>query len=197
MKNVKDLTDDELVGLYAEGNNEAFDTLLNKYQSRLFSYIYYVVRNEDVANDLFQETFLKALVRIQKGQYRSNGKFNAWITRIAHNLIMDHFRSQEQENLVSNGEADYDIFNSTLLSEHTVEDQMLITQSLTDAKNIMSCLPPSQSEVVRMRFYENMSFKEIADKLGISINTALGRMRYALINMRSMAQERNMSFYAE
>lgn len=197
MKNVKVLTDDELVGLYAEGNNEAFDTLLNKYQSRLFSYIYYVVRNEDVANDLFQETFLKALVRIQKGQYRSNGKFNAWITRIAHNLIMDHFRSKEQENLVSNGEADYDIFNSTLLSEHTVEDQMLITQSLTDAKNIMSCLPPSQSEVVRMRFYENMSFKEIADKLGISINTALGRMRYAVINMRSMAQERNMSFYAE
>ena len=197
MKNVKALTDDELVGLYAEGNNEAFDTLLNKYQSRLFSYIYYVVRNEDVANDLFQETFLKALVRIQKGQYRSNGKFNAWITRIAHNLIMDHFRSKEQENLVSNGEADYDIFNSTLLSEHTVEDQMLITQSLTDAKNIMSCLPPSQSEVVSMRFYENMSFKEIADKLGISINTALGRMRYAVINMRSMAQERNMSFYAE
>lgn len=197
MKNVKALTDDELVGLYAEGNNEAFDTLLNKYQSRLFSYIYYVVRNEDVANDLFQETFLKALVRIQKGQYRSNGKFNAWITRIAHNLIMDHFRSKEQENLVSNGEADYDIFNSTLLSEHTVEDQMLITQSLTDAKNIMSYLPPSQSEVVRMRFYENMSFKEIADKLGISINTALGRMRYAVINMRSMAQERNMSFYAE
>lgn len=197
MKNVKALTDDELVGLYAEGNNEAFDTLLNKYQSRLFSYIYYVVHNEDVANDLFQETFLKALVRIQKGQYRSNGKFNAWITRIAHNLIMDHFRSKEQENLVSNGEADYDIFNSTLLSEHTVEDQMLITQSLTDAKNIMSCLPPSQSEVVRMRFYENMSFKEIADKLGISINTALGRMRYAVINMRSMAQERNMSFYAE
>lgn len=197
MKNVKALTDDELVCLYAEGNNEAFDTLLNKYQSRLFSYIYYVVRNEDVANDLFQETFLKALVRIQKGQYRSNGKFNAWITRIAHNLIMDHFRSKEQENLVSNGEADYDIFNSTLLSEHTVEDQMLIAQSLTDAKNIMSCLPPSQSEVVRMRFYENMSFKEIADKLGISINTALGRMRYAVINMRSMAQERNMSFYAE
>lgn len=197
MKNVKALTDDELVGLYAEGNNEAFDTLLNKYQSRLFSYIYYVVRNEDVANDLFQETFLKALVRIQKGQYRSNGKFNAWITRIAHNLIMDYFRSKEQENLVSNGEADYDIFNSTLLSEHTVEDQMLIAQSLTDAKNIMSCLPPSQSEVVRMRFYENMSFKEIADKLGISINTALGRMRYAVINMRSMAQERNMSFYAE
>lgn len=197
MKNVKALTDDELVSLYAEGNNEAFDTLLNKYQSRLFSYIYYVVRNEDVANDLFQETFLKALVRIQKGQYRSNGKFNAWITRIAHNLIMDHFRNKEQENLVSNGEADYDIFNSTLLSEHTVEDQMLIAQSLTDAKNIMSCLPPSQSEVVRMRFYENMSFKEIADKLGISINTALGRMRYAVINMRSMAQERNMSFYAE
>lgn len=197
MKNIKALTDDELVTLYAQGNNEAFDTLLNKYQSKLFSYIYYVVRDEDVANDLFQETFLKALVRIQSGQYQSSGKFQAWITRIAHNLVMDYFRNKEQENLVSNSEADYDIFNTTSLSEHTVEDQMLITQSLSDAKNIMGCLPPSQSEVVRMRFYENLSFKEIAEKLDISINTALGRMRYAVINMRAMAQERNISFYAE
>lgn len=145
MKNIKALTDDELVTLYAQGNNEAFDTLLNKYQSKLFSYIYYVVRDEDVANDLFQETFLKALVRIQSGQYQSSGKFQAWITRIAHNLVMDYFRNKEQENLVSNSEADYDIFNTTSLSEHTVEDQMLITQSLSDAKNIMGCLPPSQS----------------------------------------------------
>lgn len=197
MKNIKALTDDELVTLYAQGNNEAFDTLLNKYQSKLFSYIYYVVRDEDVANDLFQETFLKALVRIQSGQYQGSGKFQAWITRIAHNLVMDFFRNKEQENLVSNSEADYDIFNTTSLSEHTVEDQMLITQSLSDAKNIMGCLPPSQSEVVRMRFYENLSFKEIAEKLDISINTALGRMRYAVINMRAMAQERNISFYAE
>lgn len=197
MKNIKALTDDELVTLYAQGNNEAFDTLLNKYQSKLFSYIYYVVRDEDVANDLFQETFLKALVRIQSGQYQSSGKFQAWITRIAHNLVMDFFRNKEQENLVSNSEADYDIFNTTSLSEHTVEDQMLITQSLSDAKSIMGCLPPSQSEVVRMRFYENLSFKEIAEKLDISINTALGRMRYAVINMRAMAQERNISFYAE
>lgn len=197
MKDIKALTDDELVDLYAKGTNEAFDTLLSKYQSKLFSYIYYVVRDEDVANDIFQETFLKVLVRIQNGQYCGNGKFQAWITRIAHNLIMDYFRNKEQENLVSNNETDYDIFNNVNLSEHTVEDQLLVTQSLSDAKNIMSILPPSQSEVVRMRFYENLSFKEIAEKLEISINTALGRMRYAVINMRAIAQERNISFYTE
>lgn len=197
MKDIKALTDDELVDLYAKGTNEAFDTLLSKYQSKLFSYIYYVVRDEDVANDIFQETFLKVLVRIQNGQYCSNGKFQAWITRIAHNLIMDYFRNKEQENLVSNNETDYDIFNNVNLCEHTIEDQLLVTQSLSDAKTIMGILPPSQSEVVRMRFYENLSFKEIAEKLDISINTALGRMRYAVINMRAIAQERNISFYTE
>ncbi len=197
MKNLKVLTDDELVGLYAKGDNEAFDTLLNRHQSRLFSYIYYVVRNEDVANDLFQETFLKVLVRIQKGQYRSDGKFQSWITRIAHNLIMDYFRNREQESLVSDGEAGYDVFNTAALADRTVEDQLLVAQSLADARSIMDSLPPSQSEVVRMRFYENMSFKEIAEKLDISINTALGRMRYAVINMRSMTRQRGISFYAE
>ncbi len=197
MKNLKVLTDDELVGLYAKGDNEAFDTLLNRYQSKLFSYIYYVVRSEDVANDLFQDTFLKALVRIQNGQYRSDGKFQPWITRIAHNLIMDYFRNREQEGLVSDSDAGYDIFNAVAFSDRTVEDRLLVAQSLTDARNIMDSLPPSQSEVVRMRFYENLSFKEIAEKLDISINTALGRMRYAVINMRAMAQKRGIAFYAE
>ena len=197
MKNLKVLADDELVGLYAQGNNEAFDTLLNRHQSKLFSYIYYVVRNEDVANDLFQETFLKVLVRIQKGQYQCSGKFQPWITRIAHNLIMDYFRNREQEGLVSDGEAGCDLSNTAALAESTVEDRLLVAQSLADARNIMDSLPSAQSEVVRMRFYENMSFKEIAERLNISINTALGRMRYAVINMRSMARERGISLYAE
>ncbi|MGN1214424.1 MAG: RNA polymerase sigma factor [Bacteroidaceae bacterium] len=197
MVNLKALADDELVDLYAKGKNEAFDTLLNRYQSKLYSYIFYVVHDEEVANDLFQETFLKALVRIKEGQYTSSGKFYAWITRIAHNLVMDYFRNKEQENTVSNDESEYDLLNSIQLAEHTVEDQMLVNQSLSDVKKIMACLPESQCEVVRMRLYEEMSFKEIADKLDISINTALGRMRYAVINMRAIAQERNISLYGE
>lgn len=197
MVNLKVLADDELVDLYANGKNEAFDTLLNRYQSKLYSYIFYVVHDEEVANDLFQETFLKALVRIKEGQYTSSGKFYAWITRIAHNLVMDYFRNKEQENTISNDESEYDLLNSIRLADHTVEDQMLVDQSLNDVKKIMGSLPESQSEVVRMRLYEEMSFKEIADKLNISINTALGRMRYAVINMRAIARERNICLYGE
>ena len=197
MTNFKVLTDDELVGLYAQGNNAAFDTLLNRYESKLYSYIFYIVHDEEVANDLFQDTFLKVITRIQEGSYTGYGKFQAWITRIAHNLVMDYFRDKEQANTISNDEADYDLLNNIRLAEHTTEDQMLISQSLKDAKAIMELLPEPQNEVVRMRFYENMSFKEIADKLNISINTALGRMRYAVINMRAIAQERHIALYAE
>lgn len=197
MNNFKVLTDDELVGLYAQGNNAAFDTLLNRYESKLYSYIFYIVHDEEVANDLFQDTFLKVITRIQEGSYTGYGKFQAWITRIAHNLVMDYFRDKEQANTISNDEADYDLLNNIRLAEHTTEDQMLISQSLKDAKAIMELLPEPQSEVVKMRFYENMSFKEIADKLNISINTALGRMRYAIINMRAIAQERHIALYAE
>ncbi|MBQ7742549.1 MAG: sigma-70 family RNA polymerase sigma factor [Bacteroidaceae bacterium] len=197
MNNFKAMTDDELVGLYAQGNNVAFDILLSRYESKLYSYIFYIVHDEEVANDLFQDTFLKVIMRIQEGNYTGYGKFQAWITRIAHNLVMDYFRDKEQANTISNDEADYDLLNNIRLAEHTTEDQMLISQSLKDAKAIMELLPEPQSEVVRMRFYENLSFKEIADKLNISINTALGRMRYAVINMRAIAQERHIALYAE
>ena len=197
MNDFKVLTDDELVGLYAEGNNVAFDILLGRYQSKIYSYIYYIVHDEEVANDLFQDTFLKVIVRIQDGSYTGYGKFQAWVTRIAHNLVMDYFRDKEQANTISNDEAEYDLLNNIRHAEHTTEDQMLVNQSLKDATAIMKLLPEPQQEVVRMRFYENMSFKEIAEKLDISINTALGRMRYAVINMRSIAQERHIALYAE
>ena len=191
------LTDDELVSLYAEGNNTAFDVLLSRYQSKLYSYIFYIVHDEEVANDLFQDTFLKVIMRIQDGSYTGYGKFQAWLTRIAHNLVMDYFRDKEQALTISNDEVDYDLLNNARLAEHTTEDQMLVSQSLKDAKAIMDLLPEPQSEVVKMRFYDNMSFKEIAEKLNISINTALGRMRYAVINMRNIAQEKNIALYAE
>lgn len=191
------MSDDQLVELYAKGNNQAFDVLLSKYQSKLYSYIYYIVRDEDVANDLFQDTFLKAILRIQDGSYQCSGKFQAWLTRIAHNLVMDHFRDKEQENTISDEEVNYDLLNNARLMEQNKEDQMLVTQSLKDARAIMDMLPEPQSTVVKMRFYENLSFKEIAEKLNISINTALGRMRYAVINMRTIAQDRGIAFYAE
>ncbi len=197
MTNLKAMSDDHLVELYANGNNLAFDVLLNRYQSKLYSYIYYIVRDEDVANDIFQDTFLKAILRIQAGSYQSAGKFQAWLTRIAHNLVMDHFRDKEQENTVSNDEVDYDLLGTARLFELNKEDEMLISQSLKDAKAVMEMLPEPQATVVKMRFYENLSFKEIADKLNISINTALGRMRYAVINMRAIAHDRGIAFYAE
>lgn len=191
------MSDDQLVELYAKGNNRAFDVLLSKYQSKLYSYIYYIVRDEDVANDIFQDTFLKAIVRIQDGSYQSSGKFQAWLTRIAHNLVMDHFRDKEQENTISNDEVNYDLLGSAKLMENNKEDQLLVAQSLKDARSIMDMLPQAQNQVVRMRFYENLSFKEIAERLDISINTALGRMRYAVINMRAIARDRGIAFYAE
>ncbi|MBO4486847.1 MAG: sigma-70 family RNA polymerase sigma factor [Bacteroidaceae bacterium] len=197
MNNLKALADDTLVSLYADGNNEAFDELLSRYQSKLYTYIYYIVHDEEIANDLFQDTFLKVIMRIQERNYTGTGKFQAWITRIAHNLVMDYFREKEQENTISNDEVEYDLLNNVRHSVQTTEDQMLISQSLSDAKAIMDQLPEPQSEVVRMRFYENMSFKDIADKLNISINTALGRMRYAVINMRAIAQENHVALYGE
>ena len=197
MNNLKALADDTLVSLYADGNNEAFDELLSRYQSKLYTYIYYIVHDEEIANDLFQDTFLKVIMRIQERNYTGTGKFQAWITRIAHNLVMDYFREKEQENTISNDEVEYDLHNNVRHSVQTTEDQMLISQSLSDAKAIMDQLPEPQSEVVRMRFYENMSFKDIADKLNISINTALGRMRYAVINMRAIAQENHVALYGE
>lgn len=196
MTNLSAMTDDELVCLYSEGNNDAFDILLNRYQSKVYNYILYLVRDEEIANDLFQDTFLKVIMRVQEQSYTGTGKFQAWITRIAHNLVMDYFREKEQINTISNDEVDYDLLNNVRLAEHTAEDKILINQSLKDARAIMELLPASQSEVVKMRFYNNMSFKEIADKLDISINTALGRMRYAVINMRSIAHDRHIALYA-
>lgn len=193
MQTLNSWTDDQLVSMYAQGNNEAFDVLLDRYKSKLYSYIFYTVHDEDLANDLFQETFVKVIMRIQEGRYQAAGKFQAWITRIAHNLIIDYYRDKANENLISNDEVDYDLLNDANLADSSHESQLVNKQTLNDVKLLCQALPESQSEVVRMRYYYNMSFREIADALGISINTALGRMRYALINMRRIATEKNIS----
>ena len=183
------MADEELVVMYAKGNNIAFDVLLNRYKSSVHSYIYYVVRDRDLTEDIFQETFVKVILTIKQGRYTENGKFKAWITRIAHNLIIDHFRQERNENTISNDEVEVDLFNDMRLCEKTVEDAMVETQVFSDVKKMVEYLPDNQREVLEMRYYQNMSFKEIADRTGVSINTALGRMRYAILNMRRMAEE--------
>ena len=183
------MADEELVVMYAKGNNIAFDVLLNRYKSSVHSYIYYIVRDRDLTEDIFQETFVKVILTIKQGRYTENGKFKAWITRIAHNLIIDHFRQERNENTISNDEVEVDLFNDMRLCEKTVEDAMVETQVFSDVKKMVEYLPDNQREVLEMRYYQNMNFKEIADRTGVSINTALGRMRYAILNMRRMAEE--------
>lgn len=183
------MADEELVVMYAKGNNIAFDVLLNRYKSSVHSYIYYIVHDRDLTEDIFQETFVKVILTIKQGRYTENGKFKAWITRIAHNLIIDHFRQERNENTISNDEVEVDLFNDMRLCEKTVEDAMVETQVFSDVKKMVEYLPDNQREVLEMRYYQNMSFKEIADRTGVSINTALGRMRYAILNMRRMAEE--------
>lgn len=186
------LTDEQLVRKYAEGDNSAFDVLLSRYQQKLYSYILFLVRDADTANDIFQETFVKAIMTIRQGRYVESGKFSAWITRIAHNMVIDKFRQDKNMKVISNDASDVDLFNNASLADITIEMKMITEQSLSDVSRLMRELPDNQREVIYMRFYRNMSFKEIADATGVSINTALGRMRYGLINLRRMVSDRGI-----
>lgn len=183
------MTDEELVVSYANGNNEAFDELLGRHQQYLFTYIMYTVRDNGLADDIFQDTFIKAIMTIQQGKYTESGRFKAWITRIAHNLMIDYFRQRKSENTVSNDDYEVDLLNNPKLCEETVEVRIARTQVLSDVRKLVDRLPENQKEVVEMRYYKELSFKEIADMTGVSINTALGRMRYAILNMRKMAND--------
>ncbi|HBG41821.1 MAG TPA: RNA polymerase subunit sigma-24 [Porphyromonadaceae bacterium] len=193
MDTYKTLIDEELVVLYAQGNNDAFDILLNRHKQSLFNYIFYSVRNNNVAEDIFQETFMKAITMIRQGRYTETGKFRAWINRIAHNLIIDYFRQEQNEKTISNDEYETDLFNNPKFSDDTIEMELVKAQILNDVKKLIRFLPESQREVLEMRYYQDMSFKEIADTTGVSINTALGRMRYAILNMRRLAEEHRMN----
>ena len=193
MDKLKQMTDDLLVSLYLEGNNSAFDVLLNRHKDRLFNYIFFIVRSKEVAEDIFQETFVKAIVTLQQGRYTNDGKFAAWITRIAHTLVIDQFRIERNENTVSNDETEFDLLNDARLAEGTIENRMVNEQVLKDVRMLVDELPDCQREVVFMRYYQDLSFKDIADITGVSINTALGRMRYAILNMRRIAAEKNIS----
>jgi len=192
MEALKIITDEELVVSYSMGNNLAFDELLNRHQKNVYNYIYFIVRNRELAEDIFQETFVKAIMTIKQGRYTENGKFRAWIMRIAHNLVIDHFRQEKNENTVSNDEMEVDLFNNAALCDDTIEDKLVYSQIMSDIKRLIAFLPASQREVLEMRYYQGLSFKEISEKKGVSINTALGRMRYAILNMRKMAEDNGM-----
>jgi len=190
MKTLEKLTDEELAMRYVDGNNRAFDVLLNRTQQKIFSYILFIVHDQDKADDIFQETFLKVIYRLQQGMYATTGKFSAWVMRIAHNVIMDSFRDTatdpvvecpDNKNLANMGSVD--------LLESNIENHFVNTQVMADVRRLLDNLPTPQREVVYMRYYQDMSFKEIAETTSVSINTALGRMRYAILNMRRMARE--------
>jgi len=194
MKSLADMSSEELALAYIDGNNRAFDLLLSRNQSKIYSYILFVVRDRNLADDIFQETFMKVIVNLHERKYTSNGKFCAWVMRIAHNVIMDLYREQKVDCVCeSPNENDLSNMSTPELLDSNIENQFVNEQVLSDVRKLMNCLPATQREVVYMRFYQQLSFKEIADMTNVSINTSLGRMRYALLNLRRMVKEHQMA----
>ena len=187
MIKISEMTDEELAMSYVSGNNKAFDLLLERNQSRLFSYILFIVHDRSMAEDLFQETFVKIISKLHEGKYSSSGKFVSWMLRIAHNAVMDWYRRQKNEKTMEVYNENDLYGNSTSVLDVNIENHFVKEQVLRDVQRMMNLLPITQREVVFMRFYQNLSFKEIAELTNVSINTALGRMRYAVMNMRRMA----------
>ena len=190
--NLKKLSDHELLNTYISGNEDSINVLLNRHRKRILDYIYMMVKNRDVADDIFQETLIKVVRFVQEGRYTENGKFLSWVLRIAHNQVIDHFRAQRQNKTVTEAEAGYDVLGSLRFAERNVEDAMVSEQIERDVRALVELLPPEQREVVMMRYFSGLSFKDIAEQTDVSINTALGRMRYALINLRRMIKEKNL-----
>ena len=193
MLNYSRLADEQLVAAYAKGDNQSFDILLRRHQERVFSYVLSIVRDPDTANDIFQETFIKAITTIKQGRYMETGKFAAWITRIAHNLIIDYYRQERSGNMTSADDETANVLNRKEFSDENIEDILVDEQIRADVRRIVAILPDNQREVLEMRYYRDMSFKEIAEATQVSINTALGRMRYAILNLRRIVKENNIS----
>ena len=198
MKNYVGYTDEQLALLYVKGDNEAFDELLTRNQKTIYSYIQFFVHDPEIANDVFQETFVKVISTLQSGRYTDSGKFSFWVKRIAHNIIMDIYRHQKSSHIVEpTKDNDLSVIKSDDLMALNRENELVNTQVADDLKEMMESLTEPQRIVVYLRFYQNLSFKEIAKLTGVSINTSLGRMRYALINMRRMSREKDLQLYWE
>lgn len=186
------LSDNELISNFINDDYASLEVLINRYKNKIYGYILFNVKRQQLAEDIFQDTFVKVIRSLKQGKYVENGKFASWVMRIAKNLIIDYFRKEKNMNTVATGDTKVDVFNSIELSDDNVESLMIHEQILSDVKSLIEELPEDQKQVVTMRLYQDLSFKEIADLTGVGINTALGRMRYALINLRKIINERNL-----
>lgn len=186
-------TDYELITEFVNGRQSGIEELIQRHKSKVYTYILLTVRNEPLAEDIFQETFIKVIHSLRDGKYKDNGRFLSWVMRIAHNLVIDHFRRSKQLNTISNDNFDKDVFNSRKIADGTIEDLLIEYQIHSDVRKLIDLLPEDQKEVILLRHYGGLSFKEIAEQTNVSINTALGRMRYALINLRKLIEKHNIS----
>ncbi len=187
------LSDEKLVKDFVAGDCSAIDALIDRHKAKIFAYILMCVKQQVLAEDIFQEAFIRVIKTLKNGCYADSGKFSSWVMRIAHNLIIDYYRKKKNLPVVSNDNYEYDLFNSCKFSDESIEDKLVVEQLRKGVSMLVELLPDNQREVVIMRYYRNLSFKEIAEETDVSINTALGRMRYALINLRRLAEERNIS----
>ncbi|MFC2118305.1 RNA polymerase sigma factor [Bacteroidota bacterium] len=191
--NLRNQSDYELVKQFVSGNKSSIDILIRRHKDRVFTYIMLIVKDQHLAEDIFQDTFIKVINSLRRGKYEDKGKFVSWVMRIAHNLTIDHFRKEKNLNTVSREDNEYDIFNSKRFAEFTREEELIEEQIHSDVRKLIDELPDDQKEVIMLRHYCGLSFKEIADQTEVSINTALGRMRYALINLRKLIEEKQLS----
>ncbi len=185
-------SDKELISSYLNGNQISLERIIQRHKNRVFAYILMVVKDKQLADDIFQDTFIKVINTVRSGAYKEEGKFIQWVMRIAHNLIIDYFRKSKRIPVVENDNDDFDIFDTIRFTDPSIEDQMITDQIHSDVRRLIELLPPEQKEVLFMRHYSEMSFKDIAEQTDVSINTALGRMRYALINLRKLIEEKNV-----
>ena len=186
-------SDQVLLNRYLQGDRSAISSLIEKYSRRVRDYIRMMVKDTDLADDIFQETFIKAVRVIDEGRYVDNDKFLSWVLRIAHNRVLDHFRASTTTTLINESHAGYNVLGTMRYAERTIEEDIVADQSAQEVRELVELLPAEQREVVMLRYYSELSFKEIAEQTGVSINTALGRMRYALINLRKMMREKNLA----
>jgi RNA polymerase sigma-70 factor (ECF subfamily) len=190
--NANAASEKELIRKYLNGNHSSLQTLIERHQNRLYSYIFLLVKDKQLADDVFQDTYVKVINTLKLGRYKEEGKFIQWVMRIAHNLVIDHFRKSKKIPFVESSNDDFDVFDTIRFTDPSIEEQLVLTQIHSDVKKLVEFLPEEQKEVIYLRCYAGLSFKDIAEQTEVSINTALGRMRYALINLRKLIQEKNI-----
>ncbi len=195
--NIHNLNDYDLIKQYLGGQSSSLEILISRHKNKVYSYILMIVKGRELAEDIFQDTFIKVIKSLNSGTYKEEGRFVSWVMRIAHNLIIDFYRKDKHLKTISDDNTDVPLFNSAKFSDITIEDAMVVDQIHEDVKKLVELLPEEQKEVVVLRFYYNLSFKEIADHTNVSINTALGRMRYAILNLRKLMEKSNVDLIAQ